>query len=47
KEARVEVTEVPGEPGSYAAKVWMQPWLQMEELTASMRMVAKIPKMGG
>ncbi len=27
--------------------LWLRPWLQMEELTASMRMVASIPKIGG
>jgi len=43
KDARVEVQEVPGAPGSYHAVAHLQPWLQMEELTASMRLVAKIP----
>ena len=47
KEAKVEVSEIPGKPGSYNAVAWLRPWLQMEELTASMRMVASIPKMGG
>ena len=42
-EAQVEVKEIPGAPGSYNAICWMRPWLQMEELTTSMRMVAKIP----
>ncbi|MEL6110900.1 MAG: type VI secretion system contractile sheath large subunit, partial [Planctomycetota bacterium] len=46
-EARVEVKEIPGQPGSYNAVAWMRPWLQMEELTTSMRMVARIPKLGG
>lgn len=45
-EARVEVKEVPGQPGVYSAIAWMRPWLQMEELTASLRLVAKIPKAG-
>ncbi len=45
-EAKVTVKEVPGKPGSYHAVAWMRPWLQMEELSASMRMVASIPKMG-
>lgn len=45
-EARVEVKEVPGQPGVYNAVAWMRPWLQMEELTASLRMVARIPTMG-
>lgn len=45
-EARVEVKEVPGQPGVYNAVAWMRPWLQMEELTASLRLVANIPKAG-
>ena len=47
REAKVQVTEVPGRPGSYNVVAWMRPWLQLEELTASMRMVARIPHMGG
>ena len=43
-EARVSVKEVPGQPGVYNAVAWMKPWLQMEELTTSLRLVAKIPK---
>jgi type VI secretion system protein ImpC len=46
-EALVEVKEIPGKPGSYHAVAWLRPWLQMEELTASLRMVARIPKLGG
>ena len=42
-EAKVEVTEIPGAPGSYNAVAYLRPWLQMEELTTSMRLVAKIP----
>lgn len=45
-EARIEVKEIPGAPGSYNAVAHLRPWLQMEELTASMRMVAKIPSKG-
>ncbi len=47
REAKVQVREIPGAPGSYNAVAWMRPWLQMEELTASMRMVARIPTLGG
>ncbi len=43
-EAKVQVKEVPGAPGSYNAVAWMRPWLQFEELTTSMRMVARIPQ---
>ncbi len=45
-EAKVTVKEIPGAPGSYNAVAYMRPWLQMEELTTSMRMVARIPQMG-
>ncbi len=45
-EANVEVKEVPGQPGVYSAVAWLRPWLQMEELTASLRLVANIPKAG-
>jgi type VI secretion system protein ImpC len=42
-EAKVQVKEIPGKPGSYNAVAWMRPWLQFEELTTSLRMVARIP----
>jgi type VI secretion system protein ImpC len=45
-DAKVEVREIPGQPGSYNAVAWLRPWLQMEELTASLRLVAKIPSIG-
>ena len=47
REAKIEVKEVPGAPGSYTAVAHMRPWLQFEELTASMRMVARIPAKAG
>ena len=47
REAKVTVKEIPGKPGSYNAVAYLRPWLQMEELTASLRMVARIPQMGG
>lgn len=45
-DAKVQVKEVPGRPGSYQAVAWLRPWLQMEELTTSLRLVASIPKLG-
>ncbi len=45
-EAQIKVQENPGAPGSYSAVAHLRPWLQMEELTASLRMVADIPKSG-
>jgi type VI secretion system protein ImpC len=44
REARVEVRDIPGRPGSYNAIAYLRPWLQMEELTTSMRLVARIPQ---
>lgn len=46
-DAKVQVKEIPGSPGSYNAVAWLRPWLQMEELTTSLRLVAKIPEIGG
>jgi len=46
-EAKVQVKEIPGAPGSYNAVAWLRPWLQLEELTTSMRMVARIPQAAG
>jgi type VI secretion system protein ImpC len=46
REAQVVVKEIPGKPGSYNAVAHLRPWLQMEELTTSLRMVARIPKVG-
>src|SRR5262249_54528535 len=43
REARVEVSEIPGAPGSYNAIAYLRPWLQLEELTTSMRLVARLP----
>lgn len=43
-EAQISVEEIPGAPGSYNAVAHLRPWLQLEELTASLRMVAKLPQ---
>jgi type VI secretion system protein ImpC len=45
-DANVVVREIPGQPGAYHAIAWLRPWLQMEELTTSMRLVARIPQIG-
>ncbi|MDN3519580.1 type VI secretion system contractile sheath large subunit [Aquisalimonas lutea] len=47
REAQITVQPVPGRPGSYNAVAWLRPWLQLEELTTSLRMVARIPDTGG
>lgn len=43
REARVDVTEVGGRPGVYNATVFLRPHFQLEELTASVRLVAELP----
>jgi len=43
REARIDVTDVPGKPGSYKATVFLKPHFQLEELSASIRLVADIP----
>ncbi|WP_175650009.1 type VI secretion system contractile sheath large subunit [Pseudomonas sp. Marseille-P9899] len=43
REARVDVSEVPGKPGAYRATVFLRPHFQLEELTASIRLVATLP----
>ncbi len=43
REARVDVTENPGKPGSYKAVVFLRPHFQLEELTTSIRLVAQLP----
>ncbi len=46
-DAKIEVREIPGKPGSYNAVAHLRPWLQLEELTTSLRMVAQIPSNKG
>jgi len=43
REARVEVKDVPGKPGTYTAVAHLRPHFQLEELTASLRLVAELP----
>jgi len=45
-EAKVEVREVKGKPGSYEAVAWLRPHFQLETLSTSMRLVAEVPKKG-
>lgn len=47
REGRIDVFEEPGKPGSYKAIVYLRPHFQMEELTASIRLVAKLPTAAG
>lgn len=47
REARVDVTEIPGKPGCYKAIVFLRPHFQLEELTTSIRLVAELPPPAG
>lgn len=42
-EAKVKVEPISNRPGSYQAVAWLKPWLQLEELSTSIRLVARIP----
>ncbi|WP_445380918.1 hypothetical protein, partial [Pseudomonas syringae] len=42
--ASVEVVEVPGKPGAYKAVAFLRPHYQLDELTASLRLVAELPQ---
>jgi len=44
REASIVVVDIPGEPGSYKATVFLKPHFQLEELTTSIRLVADLPK---
>ncbi|HUJ90734.1 MAG TPA: type VI secretion system contractile sheath large subunit, partial [Syntrophorhabdales bacterium] len=43
REARIDVTEVRGKPGSYRAVAFLKPHYQLDELTVSLRLVANLP----
>jgi type VI secretion system protein ImpC len=45
-EATVEVRAVSGKPGYYEAVAYLKPHYQLEGLSASMRLVAEVPKKG-
>ena len=45
--AKIEVEPIAGKPGAYNAIAWIQPWLAMEELKCSVRLVAELPGGGG
>jgi type VI secretion system protein ImpC len=46
REARIEVTEIAGKPGAYNATAYLRPHFQLDELTVSLRLVAKLPAKG-
>jgi type VI secretion system protein ImpC len=43
REARIDVSEVPGKPGVYRAVAFLRPHFQLDELTVSLRLVAEVP----
>ncbi|NTV42743.1 MAG: type VI secretion system contractile sheath large subunit, partial [Syntrophobacteraceae bacterium] len=43
REARVDVSEIPGKPGAYRAVAFLRPHYQLDELTISLRLVANLP----
>lgn len=43
--AEVQVTEIPDNPGYYAAKFFLRPHYQLEGLTVSLRLVSKLPSL--
>lgn len=47
REARVDVYDVPGQPGAYRAVVYVRPHFQLDELSASIRLVASLPPPAG
>jgi type VI secretion system protein ImpC len=47
REGRIDVYDVPGNPGAYKSVIYLRPHFQMEELTASIRLVASLPARAG
>ena len=43
REARIDVSEVPGKPGAYRAVAFLKPHFQLDELSVSLRLVADLP----
>jgi type VI secretion system protein ImpC len=43
-DAKIEVREIPGNPGAYNATALLRPWLQLEELNTALSIVAEIPR---
>jgi type VI secretion system protein ImpC len=43
REARVDVSEIPGKPGAYRAIAFLRPHFQLDELSVSLRLVADLP----
>jgi type VI secretion system protein ImpC len=47
REARIEVSEDPAKPGVYSAVAFLRPHFQLDELSVSLRLVAKLPQQKG
>ena len=47
REARIEVSEDPAKPGVYKAVAFLRPHFQLDELTVSLRLVARLPQPKG
>ncbi len=47
REARIDVTEIPGKPGAYRAVAFLKPHFQLDELGVSLRLVADLPPPAG
>jgi type VI secretion system protein ImpC len=43
REARIEVSEVPGKPGSFTARAFLRPHFQLDEISISLNLVARLP----
>jgi type VI secretion system protein ImpC len=44
REASIQVSEVPGKPGTYRSVAFLRPHFQLDELSISLRLVADLPK---
>jgi len=44
RDAKIEVSEVPGKPGVYRAVAFLKPHFQLDELSVSLRLVAELPQ---
>lgn len=44
REASIQVSEIPGKPGSYRSVAFLRPHFQLDELSISLRLVADLPK---
>lgn len=43
RDARVDVSDIPGKPGAFRAVAFLRPHFQLEELSTSIRLVAELP----